>query len=70
MDTLRHNLLLVLMPMFFLSTRLRTQCDAGDAAVFIAAACLSLLCVTGKLIGIPVASCNLGWKRGEAPLIG
>jgi Kef-type K+ transport system membrane component KefB len=70
MDKLRHNVLLVLMPVFFLSTGLRTQWDVGGVAVFIAAAGLLLLSVAGKLIGIHIAGRILGWQKGEASLIG
>jgi Kef-type K+ transport system membrane component KefB len=70
MDGLRHNVLLVVMPVFFLSTGLRTQWNVGGAAVFIAAAGLLLVSVAGKLIGIHIAGRILGWQKGEASLIG
>lgn len=37
MDKLRHHVLLVIMPVFFLSTGLRTNWDVGGTMVFIAA---------------------------------
>ena len=40
LDTLRHNVLLVIMPVFFLSTGLRTGWSMGGTAVFVAAALL------------------------------
>jgi Kef-type K+ transport system membrane component KefB len=49
MDRLRHNVLLVIMPVFFLSTGLRTSWDVGGSAVFIAAAGLLVASVAGKL---------------------
>ena len=55
MDQLRHHVLLVLMPVFFLSTGLRTNWALGGAAVFVAAAWLLLAAVAGKLIGVHVA---------------
>jgi Kef-type K+ transport system membrane component KefB len=70
MDTLRHNVLLVLMPVFFLSTGLRTKWDVGGAAVFIAAAGLLFVSVAGKLMGIHLAGRILRWQPGEASLIG
>jgi Kef-type K+ transport system membrane component KefB len=70
MDSLRHNVLLVVMPVFFLSTGLRTQWNVGGAAVFIAAAGLLLVSVAGKLIGVHIAGRVLGWQKGEASLIG
>ncbi len=70
LDNLRHHVLLIIMPVFFLSTGLRTQWDVGGAAVFIAAALLLLASVAGKLIGVQMAGRILGWPRGEARLIG
>ena len=70
MDWLRHNVLLVLMPVFFLSTGLRTNWQVGGAAVFIAAAVLLLASVSGKLIGIHIAGKILKWQPGESSLVG
>lgn len=70
LDSLRHHVLLVIMPVFFLSTGLRTQWSVGGAAVFIAAAWLLLASVAGKLIGVHLAGRILGWQKGEASLIG
>lgn len=70
LDQLRHHVLLVLMPVFFLSTGLRTHWTMGSGAVFIAAACLLVASVSGKLIGIHVAGRLLKWQPGEASLIG
>lgn len=70
MDLLRHHVLLVLMPVFFLSTGLRTRWDVGGVAVFVAAAWLLAAAVAGKLLGAHLAGRILGWPRGEASLIG
>ena len=70
MDLLRHHVLLVLMPVFFLSTGLRTNWEVGGVAVFAAAALLLLVSVAGKLLGVQLAGRWLGWPRGEARLIG
>ena len=70
MDMLRHNVLLVMMPVFFLSTGLRTAWSVGGDVVFIAAAVLLVASVSGKLIGVHVAGKLLKWKPGEASLIG
>ncbi len=70
MDWLRHHVLLVMMPVFFLSTGLRTEWSLGGAAVFIAAAMLLLASVCGKLAGVHIAGRLLKWKPGEASLIG
>jgi Kef-type K+ transport system membrane component KefB len=70
MDTLRHHVLLVMMPVFFLSTGLRTNWDVGSAAVFLAAAGLLVAAVSGKLLAAHLAGRLLGWRPGEASLIG
>jgi Kef-type K+ transport system membrane component KefB len=70
LDQLRHDVLLVIMPVFFLSTGLRTNWDVGGQAVFIAAAILLVASVVGKLIGTHIAGRILKWEPGEASLIG
>ncbi len=70
MDTLRHNVLLVVMPVFFLSTGLRTNWTVGGGAVFLAAGLLLFAAVAGKLIGLRIAGKILGWPAAEASVIG
>lgn len=70
LDALRHNVLLVVMPVYFLSTGLRTNWQVGGAAVFVAAAVLLAASVSGKLIGVHVAGRLLKWQPGEASIIG
>jgi Kef-type K+ transport system membrane component KefB len=70
MDLLRHHVLLVVMPVFFLSTGLRTDWSVGGEAVFIAAAVLLFASVAGKLLGVQIAGKVLKWQRGEASIIG
>ena len=70
MDMLRHNVLLVVMPVFFLSTGLRTNWSVGGAAVFIVAGVLLVAALAGKLVGTAVAGKILKWQPGEASLIG
>ena len=70
LDLLRHHVLLVVMPVFFLSTGLRTHWTVGGGAVFIAAGVLLVAAVGGKLAGIQLAGRVLGWARGEAATIG
>jgi len=70
MDQLRHHVLLVFMPVFFLSTGLRTNWEVGGTAVFAAAALLLVMSVAGKLIGVRVAGKILKWSPGEASIIG
>lgn len=70
MDKLRHNVLLVVMPVFFLSTGLRTAWTMGGGAVFLAAGVLLVAAVAGKLVGVHMAGRILKWKPGEASLVG
>ena len=70
MDRLRHNVLLVIMPVFFLSTGLRTSWDVGGSAVFIAAAGLLVASVAGKLAAVRLAGWLLKWPPGDASVIG
>jgi len=58
------------MPVFFLSTGLRTQWAMGGWMVFAAAALLLLASVGGKLLGTHLAGRVLGWAKGEAGIIG
>ena len=70
MDLLRHHVLLVVMPVFFLSTGLRTNWSVGGEAVFIAAAAMLVASVGGKLLGVQIAGKILRWQPGEASIIG
>jgi len=70
MDQLRHHVLLVVMPVFFLSTGLPTQWSMGGSAVFAVAALLLVASVAGELAGTHAAGRILGWRPGEASLIG
>ncbi len=70
MDKLRHFVLMIIMPVFFLSTGLRTNWDVGGTTVFIAAAVLLVASVSGKLAGVHAAGKILKWEKGEASIIG
>jgi Kef-type K+ transport system membrane component KefB len=70
LDTLRQNILLLIMPVFFLSTGLRTTWTMGGVAVLTTAAVLLLASVLGKLLGTWLAGIVLGWRPGESSLIG
>jgi Kef-type K+ transport system membrane component KefB len=73
-DFLRSHVLLVVMPVFFLSTGLRTKFGIDGAlgmqAVFMAAGVLLAASVSGKLIGTQIAGKILKWEPGEAGIIG
>ena len=70
MDLMRHHVLLAIMPVYFLSTGLKTNWAVGGTLVFVAAAVLLLASVTGKLAGIHLAGKILRWEKGEASIIG
>ncbi|HMH69731.1 MAG TPA: cation:proton antiporter [Pinirhizobacter sp.] len=70
MDLLRRHVLLTVMPVFFLSTGLRTNWSIGGASVFIAAALLLVASVAGKLAGVGIAGRMLGWARGDIWIVG
>lgn len=70
MDLFRDHILLAIMPVFFLSTGLRTQWDVGGLMVFGAAGLLLVASVAGKLAGVHLAGRILKWPKGEASIIG
>ena len=70
MDLMRHHVLLAIMPVFFLSTGLRTNWAVGGTMVLIAAGILLIASVAGKLMGIHLAGKILKWEKGEASIIG
>jgi Kef-type K+ transport system membrane component KefB len=70
MDSLRHHVLLVIMPVFFLSTGLRTNWALGGEVVVLAAALLLAAAVGGKLLAVHLAGRLLRWAPGEASVIG
>lgn len=70
LDALRHHVLLVVMPVFFLSTGLRTQWGLQGGMVFAAAGLLLAASIGGKLLGTHLAGRLLRWEPGEAGIIG
>ncbi|MET3106410.1 Kef-type K+ transport system membrane component KefB [Oxalobacteraceae bacterium GrIS 2.11] len=70
MDLMRQHVLLAIMPVFFLSTGLKTNWAMGGTAVFLAAGLLLVASVGGKLIGVHIAGKILRWEKGEASIIG
>ncbi len=70
LDQLRHHVLLIVMPVFFLSTGLKTSWSIGGMAVFAAAALLLVASVSGKLLGVHIAGKLLRWPPGQAHVIG
>ena len=70
MDLFRDHVLLAVMPVFFLSTGLRTNWAMGGTAVIGAALLLLAASVIGKLAGLHLAGRLLHWRKGEASVIG
>ena len=70
LDALRHNVLLVAAPVYFLSTGLRTEWQVGGASVFVATGALLAAAVVGKLAATQLAGRILKWQPGEGALIG
>lgn len=70
MDRLRQHVLLILMPVFFLSTGLKTEWSLGGTAVLFAALALLAAAVGGRLFGVALAARALRWPAGEARLVG
>jgi len=70
MDRFRRYVLLGFMPVFFLSTGLRTNWDLGGSAVLLAALVLLAAAIGGKLLGTAIAGRILGWAADEAAIIG
>jgi Kef-type K+ transport system membrane component KefB len=70
LDQLRDHVLLLMMPVFFLSTGLRTQWTMGGTAVIMAAGLLLAVSVLGKLAGVQLAAKILKWPQGESGIVG
>jgi Kef-type K+ transport system membrane component KefB len=70
MDFFRDSVLLSIMPVFFLSTGLRTNWNMHGGAVLVLAGVLLLASVVGKLLGVQLAGKILKWPQGDAYRIG
>lgn len=69
-DAFRKFLLLELMPVFFLSTGLKTSWEVGGGIAFLGAGLLLVASISGKLAGLAIAGKIYGWRREEAWIIG
>jgi Kef-type K+ transport system membrane component KefB len=69
-DSLRKNVLMVMMPVFFLSTGLKTNWEMGGIIVVVTAILLFITQLLGKLSGIWAAGKILKWEPGESMLVG
>jgi Kef-type K+ transport system membrane component KefB len=70
LDAMRQTLLFIVMPVYFLSTGLRSEWQIGGAPVLLAAGALLFAAVAGKLPGLGLAGRILHWQPGEGALIG
>jgi len=70
LDQFRNALLLAFMPVFFLSTGLRTRWEMGGTTVLLAGLALLVAATSGKLFGVHIAGRWLGWRKGESFVIG
>lgn len=69
-ESFRRVLLVAFMPVYFLSTGLRTGWEVGGATVLLAALWLLAAAVAGKLAATMLAGRLLGWTRRESLTIG
>ena len=70
LSSLRKYVLLLIMPVFFLSTGLRTDWELGNPIVIGLALLLFVVQAFGKITGIRLAALINGWERREATTIG
>jgi Kef-type K+ transport system membrane component KefB len=69
-DNLRRNVLMVMMPVFFLSTGLKTNWEMGGFIVVLVAILMFVTQLLGKLAGLWAAGKILKWQPGESMLVG
>jgi Kef-type K+ transport system membrane component KefB len=70
LDWLRQNVLMILMPVFFLSSGLKVNLAGGGIEIFEVAAVLLLASVAGKLLGVHIAGRISKWQDRESSIIG
>jgi Kef-type K+ transport system membrane component KefB len=70
LDSFRHTVLLVLMPVFFLSTGLRTSWELGGAVVILVAVALFVTQFISKQVGVRLAGRYLNWDPTQTKIIG
>lgn len=66
----RNNVLMILMPVFFLTTGLRTDWGSSSFSVFLVAMVLLVSSVFGKITGVYIASRLNKWKPKEFLTVG
>lgn len=70
MDAFRNNILISIMPFYFLSTGLKTTWEMGGAGAFVAAGILLAVSVAAKILGMVASGRILKWELSESLLIG
>jgi len=70
LDSFRQSILLAVMPVFFLSTGLKTVWNVHNGSVFLAALLMLVASTVGKVAGLQIAGRILKWKKGDAYVIG
>ncbi len=66
MDTFKKNILLVLMPVFFLITGLKTNWSVSGLIVLLVAGLLLATQFVSKIIGVLIAGKILGWEKKDS----
>jgi Kef-type K+ transport system membrane component KefB len=70
LDSFRNTVLLVLMPVFFLSTGLRTSWELGGVTVILVALALFATQFISKQVGVRLAGTYLNWDPAQTKIIG
>lgn len=70
LDSFRHTILLVLMPVFFLSTGLRTSWELGGLTVILVALALFAVQFLSKQMGVRIAGIYLKWDANQTKIMG
>lgn len=70
MQMFRNNVLLILMPIFFLITGLKTNWTVSGALVILVAIILLFTQFGSKVLGVSIAGKILKWKKTDALIVG
>jgi Kef-type K+ transport system membrane component KefB len=70
LKSFRNNVLVLIMPVFFLITGLRTDWGNSSIAVLIVASLMVITSVSGKIVGVQIAGKINRWQKGEAYSVG
>jgi Kef-type K+ transport system membrane component KefB len=70
MEIFKKNVLLILMPVFFLITGLKTNWSVSGLAILLVAGLLLITQFSSKIIGVSIAGKILKWEKGESLVIG